>query len=131
MGHLFRGGRHIEELISVCLDVSKGDPELNGFRESVEDVVRLHIDLETVQRLLWEAGFRKPLVYGYHRVMNVKPEAFWSGNPYPSYWRSSVPEEIREDLDSKVLSEMEERSGPRGFKMTWYTIQAYGSKPGK
>ncbi len=129
MGHLFGGGTHITQLIDVCLEVSGDDPDLREFRESVEDVVRLHLDLETVQRLLWEAGFRRSLVYGYHRVMNVKPEAFWYGNPYPAYWRASVPDEIREDLDAKVLSEMRERSGPRGFKMTWYTIQAYGSKP--
>ncbi|MBT3285128.1 methyltransferase domain-containing protein [Candidatus Bathyarchaeota archaeon] len=129
MGHLFGGGKHVEELISICLDVSKGDPDLIGLREAVEDVVRLHIDLEAVQRLLWEAGFRKPFVYGYHRVMNVKPEDFWFGNPYPAYWTSSVPAENRAELDSRILSEMKERSGPRGFKITWYTIQAYGSKP--
>ena len=129
MGHLFGGGKHIAELIDVCLEVSGDDPDLWEFRESVEDVVRLHIDLEMVQRLLWEAGFRRPLVFGYHRVMNVKPEAFWFANPYPAYWRASVPDEIREELDAKVLSEMNKRSGPRGFKMTWYTIQAYGSKP--
>ena len=63
------------------------------------------------------------------RVMNVKPEAFWFSNPYPAYWRASVPEETRVKLDAKVISEMRERSGPRGFKVTWYTIQAYGSKP--
>ena len=129
MGHLFGGGKHIEELIAVCLDVSKDDPYLRGFREAVEEMGRLHIDLEESQRLLWEAGFRRPLVYGYHRVMNVKPEAFWSGNPYPAYWRALVPAEIREELDTKVLSEIRKRAGPRGFKMTWYTIQAYGSKP--
>ena len=129
MGQLFGGGEHIAELIDVCLFVSKDDLDLHGFRESVQDVIDMHIDLETVQRLLWETGFRRPLVYGYHRVMNVKPEGFWSRNPYPAYWRASVPEEIREELDAKVLSEMQERSGTRGFKMTWYTIQAYGSKP--
>jgi ubiquinone/menaquinone biosynthesis C-methylase UbiE len=129
MGHLFGGGEHIAELIDVCLFVSKDDPDLRGFRESVQDVIDMHIDLETVQRLLWETGFRRPLIYGYHRVMNVKPEAFWSRNPYPAYWKASVPEEIREELNAKVLSEMQERSGPRGFKMTWYTIQAYGSNP--
>ena len=131
MGHLFGGGRHIEELISVCLDVSKGNPEMNGFREAVEDVVRLHIDIETVQRFLWEAGFRRPLVYGYHRVMNVKPEAFWFANPYPGYWRSAVPENLHGKLDEEVISLMKKRSGPRGFKITWYTIQAYASKPVK
>ncbi len=129
MGQLFGGGEHVAELIDVCLFVSKDDLDLRGFRESVQDVIDMHIDLETVQRLLWETGFRRPLVYGYHRVMNVKPEGFWSRNPYPAYWRASVPEEIREELDAKVLSEMQERSGTRGFKMTWYTIQAYGSKP--
>lgn len=129
MGQLFGGGEHIAELIDVCLFVSKDDLDLHGFRESVQDVIDMHIDLETVQRLLWETGFRRPLVYGYHRVMNVKPEDFWSRNPYSAYWRASVPEEIREELDAKVLSEMQERSGTRGFKMTWYTIQAYGSKP--
>ncbi len=129
MGQLFGGGEHVAELIDVCLFVSKDNLDLRGFRESVQDVIDMHIDLETVQRLLWETGFRRPLVYGYHRVMNVKPEGFWSRNPYPAYWRASVPEEIREELDAKVLSEMQERSGTRGFKMTWYTIQAYGSKP--
>lgn len=129
MGHPFGVGEHIKELIDVCLHVSKDDPDLREFREAVEDVVRLHIDLEAVQNILWKAGFRKPLVYGYHRVMNIKPEAFWSGNPYPAYWRASVPEQNREELDKKVLSEMHKRSGPRGFKLTWYTIQAYGSKP--
>ena len=129
MGHLFGGGKHITELIDVCVEVSGDDPDLREFCESVEDVVSLHDDLEAVQGLLWEAGFRKPLVYGYHRVMNVKPEAFWFTNPYPAYWRGSVPEEIREGLDEKVISEMRERSGPRGFKVTWYTIQAYVSNP--
>jgi ubiquinone/menaquinone biosynthesis C-methylase UbiE len=129
MGHLFGGGKHIIELVDVCLEVSGDDSDLREFRESVEDVVRLHVDLDAVQGLLWEAGFRKPQVFGYHRVMNVKPEAFWYRNPYPAYWRASVPGEIREELDAKVMSEMRERSGPRGFKMTWYTIKAYGSKP--
>ena len=129
MGHLFGGGKHIDQLIDVCLEVSGDDPDLRGLRESVEDMVKLHVDLEAVQELLWEAGFRRPLVYGYHRVMNVIPEVFWFSNPYPAYWRASVPEETREKLDDKVISEMKERSGPRGFKITWYTIQAYGSKP--
>ena len=129
MGHLFGGGKHFAQLIDVCLEVSGDDSDLRMFRESVEDVVRLHVDLEAVQGLLWEAGFRRPLVYGYHSVMNVKPEAFWFSNPYPAYWRASVPEEIRGKLDDEMISEMRKRSGPRGFKMTWYTIQAYGSKP--
>jgi len=129
VGHLFGGGKHFAQLIDLCFEVSGDDPHLREFHEAVEDVVRLHVDLEAVQRLLWEAGFRKPLVYGYHRVINVKPEAFWFSNPYPAYWRASVPEETRVKLDDKVISEMRERSGPRGFKVTWYTIQAYGSKP--
>jgi ubiquinone/menaquinone biosynthesis C-methylase UbiE len=129
MGHLYGGGEHLKELIEVCLDVSKGRPKYSEFRESVQDIIDLHIDLEKTQQLLWEAGLRKPLVYGYHRVMTVKPEMFWHTNPYPGYWRYTVPENLRELLDEEVLGLMKERSGPRGFKVTWYTIQAYASKP--
>jgi ubiquinone/menaquinone biosynthesis C-methylase UbiE len=131
MGHLYGGDSHLSELIQVCLDVSENRPEYNGFRESVQDIVGLHIDLEKTQRLIWEAGLRKPLVYGYHRVMTVKPEAFWFTNPYPGYWRSAAPEELRGKLDEEVVALMKERSGPRGFKITWYTIHAYASKPVK
>lgn len=129
MGHLYGGGSHITELIQVCMDVSENHDEYREFHESVQDVIDLHIDLEATQRLLWEAGLRKPLVYGYHRVMNIKPEAFWFTNPYPAYWRSAIPEDLRETLDREILGLMRERSGPRGFKITWYTIQAYASKP--
>lgn len=128
MGHLYGGGTHLKELIQVCLDVSESRPEYKEFRESVQDVVDLHIGLEKTQQLLWEAGLRKPLVYGYHRVMTVKPEMFWVNNPYPGYWRSAVPENLRGKLDKDVLDLMKKRSGPRGFKITWYTIQAYVSK---
>ena len=128
-GHLYGGGDHLKELIQVCLDVSEGRPEYKGFREAVQDIVELHIDVEETQQLIWEAGLRKPLVYGYHRVMTVKPEVFWATNPYPGYWRSAVPDDLREKLDEEVLGLMKERSGPRGFKITWYTIQAYASKP--
>jgi ubiquinone/menaquinone biosynthesis C-methylase UbiE len=129
MGHLFGGGKHFIQLIDLCLEVSGDNPIFREFHEAVEDMVRLHVDLEAVQGLLREVGFRKPLIYGYHRVMNVKPEVFWFSNPYPAYWRASVTEETRKILDDKVISAMRERSGPRGFKVTWYTIQAYGSKP--
>ena len=61
-------------------------------------------------------------------MINVEPETFWYRNPYAAYWRAMVPGEVRDVLDEKVLSEMRERSGPRGFKMTWYTILAFGSK---
>lgn len=129
MGHLYGGGPHISELISVCMKVSENRPEYKGFREAVEDVINLHVDVETTQRLIWEAGLRKPLVYGYHRVMNINPEMFWFSNPYPAYWRSAVPEELRIQLDEEVLDLMRKRSGARGFKLTWYTIQAYATKP--
>jgi hypothetical protein len=92
------------------------------------DIVKLHIDIEETQKFLWEAGLRKPLVYGYHRVMTVNPELFWSSNPYPGYWRSTVPVELREQLDNEVIGLMKKSSGSRGFKVTWYTIQAYASK---
>ena len=131
MGHLYGGDSHLKELIKVCLDVSENRPEYTKFRESVQDIVDLHIDIEKTQQLIWQAGLRKPLVYGYHRVMTVKPEVFWSSNPYPGYWRSAVPEELRGKLDEEVIGLMKERSGPRGFKITWYTIQAYASKPVK
>lgn len=129
MGHLYGGGPHLKELMDVCLEISENRHEYAEFRESVQDIVDLHIDLEETQQLIWEAGLRKPLIYGYHRIMTVKPEAFWSSNPYPSYWRSAVSEELRGKLDKEVVALMKERSGPRGFKITWYTIQAYASKP--
>ncbi len=129
MGHLYGGGPHLVELLSVCMKVSEDRPEYAGFRESVQDIINLHVDVEKTQKLLWEAGLRKPLVYGYHRVMTVKPERFWSTNPYPAYWRSAVPEDLRTQLDEDVLGLMKKRSGARGFKLTWYTIQAYASKP--
>ncbi len=129
MGHLYGGGPHIVELIDVCMAVSEDRPEYAAFRESVQDVINLHVDLAQTQQFLWEARLRKPLVYGYHRVMNVKPEGFWFSNPYPAYWRSQVPEDLRDQLDEKVLAMMKKLSGERGFKLTWYTIQAYASKP--
>ena len=129
MGHLYGGVSHLKELIDVCLSVSEDRPEYTGFRESVQDIIDLHVDIEKTQQLLWEAGLRKPYVYGYHRVMNIKPEIFWSTNPYPAYWRSAVSEDLRSQLDEDMLGLMKKRSGARGFKLTWYTIQAYASKP--
>ncbi len=129
MGHLYGGGTHLMELIQVCMDVSENRSEYKEFRESVQDIMKLHIGLDQTQQLIWEAGLRKPLVYGYHRVMAVKPEVFWFSNPYPGYWRSAVSEDLRGKLDEEVLELMKKRSGPRGFKITWYTIQAYAYKP--
>lgn len=128
MGHLFGGGPHIVELISTCMNVSRDRPEYKEFREAVQDVMNLHVGIEQTQSLLWKAGLRKPLVYGYHRVMMIKPEMFWFSNPYPAYWRSQVSEDLRKQLDDEVLESMRKQSGPRGFKLTWYTIQAYASK---
>jgi SAM-dependent methyltransferase len=129
VGLLYGSDNHLHELVSICKKYVDEHPELVGFRDSVYDVDWMHIDLDESQRLLWGAGFRKPLVYGYHRVMHVKPSVFWYSNPYPAMWRSHIPVEKRERVDSEIIQLMEEASDNRGFRFNWYTIQAYASKP--
>ncbi|MCW4011865.1 MAG: class I SAM-dependent methyltransferase [Candidatus Bathyarchaeota archaeon] len=125
---LYGAGSHLQELVSLCLEYAGDRPSLTGFKKAVNDVSWMHIDLEETQRLFWEAGFRRPLIYGYHRVMHVDPKQFWHTNPYTALWRTHVPVDLRERVDKEIISLMESKAS-RGFKVNWYTIQAYGSKP--
>ena len=128
IGLLFGAGFHLQELVELCLEYVGDDQVLTGFKNAVNDVSWMHIDLEELQRLFWDAGFRRPLIYGYHRVMHVEPKQFWYTNPYPALWRTHIPVEQREQVDQKIIKLMESKAS-RGFKVNWYTIQAYGSKP--
>jgi ubiquinone/menaquinone biosynthesis C-methylase UbiE len=128
VGLLYGADNHLVELVELCRGYVDDHPELVGFSDALDDVGWMHIDLEETQQLFWEAGFRRPLIYGYHRVMHVNPRRFWLSNPYPSMWRAQIPSEQLKKVDSDIISLMES-SGGRGFKLNWYTIQAYGSKP--
>ncbi len=128
VGLLYGADNHLKELVALCKEYGADHPELTGFNDAVNDVDWMHINLEETQSLFWEAGFRRPNIYGYHRVMHVKPRQFWLTNPYPAMWRAHVPEELREGVDSDIIRLMESCGG-RGFKVNWYTIQAYGFKP--
>lgn len=128
IGLLYGADDHLVELVELCREYVEDHPKLEGFSNSLDDVGWMHIDLEKTQQLFWEAGFRRPLIYGYHRVMHVNPRRFWFSNPYPSMWRAQIPSEQLEQVDSDIISLMESRGG-RGFRLNWYTIQAYGFKP--
>jgi SAM-dependent methyltransferase len=128
MGLLYGADCHLQELVSLCLEYAEDRPSLSDFIKAVNDVSWMHIDLEETQQLFWEAGFRRPLIYGYHRVMHVNPKQFWYTNPYPALWRTHIPVEQREQVDQEIIDLMESKAN-RGFKVNWYTIQAYGTKP--
>ena len=128
IGLLYGAAIHLQELVSLCLEYAGDRPSLTDFTKAVNDVSWMHIDLEETQRLFWDAGFRRPLIYGYHRVMHVNPKQFWYTNPYPALWRTHIPAEEREQVDQEIIALMESKAG-RGFKVNWYTIQAYGTKP--
>lgn len=128
IGLLYGADFHLQELVSLCLDYARDRPSLTDFTKALNDVSWMHIDLETTQQLFWETGFRRPLIYGYHRVMHVNPKQFWYTNPYPGLWRTHIPVDLREQVDQEIIALMESKSG-RGFKVNWYTIQAYGTKP--
>lgn len=128
IGLLYGADFHLQELVELCLEYAGDDQSLTSFKQAVNDVPWMHIDLEETQRLFWEAGFRRPLIYGYHRVMHVNPKQFWYTNPYPALWRTHVPVGQREQVDREIIALMEAKAS-RGFKVNWYTIQAYGSKP--
>ena len=119
---------HLSELVSLCKEYAVAN-KLDGFLDSVSDVDWMHIDLEKTQSLFWQAGFRRPLIYGYHRVMHVNPRLFWMSNPYPAMWRVHTPVDMRDKVDSEIIGLMEQGSGKRGYRLNWYTIQAYGVKP--
>lgn len=127
IGLLYGAGVHLQELVSLCLEYAESH-SLTGFAKAVNDVSWMHVDLEETQQLFWEAGFRRPLIYGYHRVMHVNPKQFWYTNPYPALWRTHIPVDLREQVDQEIIALMESKAG-RGFKVNWYTIQAYGTKP--
>ena len=128
IGLLYGADNHLAELVQLCKTYGMDHPELSGFIDAVNDVDWMHIDLETTQQLFWEAGYRRPNIYAYHRIMHVNPRQFWLTNPYPALWRAHIPPEQRTEVDSEIISLMEAKGG-RGFKVNWYTIQAYGSKP--
>lgn len=128
VGLLFGAVDHLSELVALCKDYAV-TKNLEGFHDSVSDTYWMHIDLETTQNLFWEAGFRRPLIYGYHRIMHVSPRLFWMSNPYPAMWRVHVPVNIRDKVDSDIIDLMEQESDKRGYRLNWYTIQAYGLKP--
>jgi len=127
-GLLFGAGDHLSELVALCKDYAVAK-NLDGFLDSVSDTDWMHIDLETTQNLFWQAGFRRPLIYGYHRIMHVNPRLFWMSNPYPAMWRVHIPVNIRDKVDSDLVGLMEQGSGKRGYRLNWYMIQAYGLKP--
>ncbi len=128
VGLLYCAGDHLRELISLCKAYGESKPDLDNFNKAVNDVNWMHIGLEKTQRLFWEAGLRRPLIYGYHRIMHVKPRFFWETNPYPDLWRTHIPIRLREKVESEIIELMTEGTEDRGFKLTWYTIQAYGMK---
>jgi len=128
-GLLYGANDHLKELVTLCQDYGVTHPELSEYKKAVSDVSWMHINLEDTQRLFWEAGFRRPLIYGYHRIMYVNPKTFWGTNPYPALWESHIPVEIREEVCTEIINVMKDRSIKRGFKINWYTIQSYGSKP--
>jgi len=128
IGLLYGAGDHISELVGLCKEYAIAN-KLDAFLDSVSDVDWMHIDLEITQNLFWQAGFRRPLIYGYHRVMHVNPRLFWVSNPYPAMWRVHVPVDVRDKVDSEIIGLMGQGSGKRGFRLNWYTIQAYGAKP--
>lgn len=128
VGLLYGAGDHLKELVSLCKAYAESNFDLDNFNKAVNDVNWMHIGLEKTQRLFWEAGLRHPLIYGYHRVMHVRPRLFWETNPYPNLWRSKIPISLREKIESEIIELMRKESGDRGFKLTWYTIQAYGMK---
>ncbi len=128
IGLLYGAVDHLSELVALCKDYTVVK-NLDGFLNSVSDTYWMHIDLETTQNLFWQAGFRRPLIYGYHRIMHVNPRLFWMSNPYPAMWRVHIPVNIRDKVDSDIIGLMEQGSGKRGYRLNWYTIQAYGLKP--
>ena len=128
IGLLYGAEDHLSELVALCKDYAVAN-NLDGFLESVSDTYWMHIDLETTQNLFWQAGFRRPLIYGYHRIMHVNPRLFWMSNPYPAMWRVHIPVDVRDKVDSDLVGLMEQSSGKRGYRLNWYTIQAYGLKP--
>ena len=118
IGLLFGGDTHLGELVSLCEEYGENHPELSEFNDAVKDVDWMHIDLEKTQKLFWDAGFRHPLIYGYHRVMYVKPRQFWLSNPYPAMWRAHVPADMRDQVDSDIVQRMES-TNERGFRLNW------------
>ena len=128
IGLLYGAKDHLSELVALCKEYAVAN-KLDGFLDSISDTDWMHIDLETTQSLFWQAGFRRPLIYGYHRVMHVNPSLFWLSNPYPAMWRVHIPVDLRDKVDSEIIGLMEQMSGNRGYRLNWYTIQAYGVKP--
>ena len=128
IGLLYGAKQHISELIALTKEYAITN-KLEQFLDSASDVDWMHIDVEETQNLFWQAGFRRPLIYGYHRVMHVNPRLFWMSNPYPAMWRVHVPVDLRDKVDSEIIGLMDQGSGERGFRLNWYTIQAYGVKP--
>jgi ubiquinone/menaquinone biosynthesis C-methylase UbiE len=129
VGLLFGAGDHLLELVLLCREVAGSHPELTDFNQSVSDIDWMHIDIDETQRLFYEAGLRRPQIHGYHRVMHVNPRRFWESNPYPAIWKTHIPLDTRDRVESEIVGLMETRSGDRGFRLNWYTIQAYGVKP--
>ena len=127
IGLLFGAVDHLAGLVALCREYA-ATKKLDVFLDSVSDVDWMHIDLEKTQDLFWQAGFRRPLIYGYHRVMHVNPRLFWINNPYPAMWRVHIPANLRDGVDSEIIGLMEQGSGKRGYCLNWYTIQAYGVK---
>ncbi|MCW4050681.1 MAG: class I SAM-dependent methyltransferase [Candidatus Bathyarchaeota archaeon] len=129
VGLLYGAGHHIAELLDICETVAQDYPDLTGLMDSINYIREIHIDIEETQRLLFEVGFRRPLVYGYHRVMHVNPQRFWARNPYPAHIRAAIPLDRRDEVETEIIKRLSDASSSRGYKLTWYTIQAYGSKP--
>ncbi|MCX6655208.1 MAG: methyltransferase domain-containing protein [Candidatus Bathyarchaeota archaeon] len=132
-GHLalfFTAGKSfMHESFEVFRMISEKHKEFRQFSNVLEEYVAMHITLEEFHEMLYIVGLTSIDVFGKHRIYWIDPRDYLEKHPYPIDLFSVIPAESREMMIREACDELARLSDPRGFKLTYYFIQALAKKP--
>lgn len=130
LGLYFPAGKEFQrEIFEIFKKIEKRHLELCQLNHVMKEYGEMHIKLEEFQDLLGFVGFTGLDVLGRHRIYYVNPKNHLEQNPYPVDLLLTIPIEFREQIKNEVNNEMDGLSDHRGFKLTFYNIQAYAQRP--
>jgi ubiquinone/menaquinone biosynthesis C-methylase UbiE len=125
---LFGAGPIFKEVWEILDEVTVNFPNYPSFTKSIDDIKKMHIDIEETENLLENAGFQKIYVYARNRIIYNKPEFVIHDTPYAGYWKVTLPEKILTKVIDNFKQRLNDNITEKGFKSTWYVILAYATK---
>ncbi len=125
---LFGAGPIFKEVWEILDEVATDYPNYPSFSKSIDEIKKMHIDIEEAEKLLEIAGFQKKYVFARHRITYNKPEFIIHDIPYAGYWKVTLPKKILPKTIDNFKKRLTDNVTEKGFKTTWYVILAYATK---